>query len=164
MRYLAFISLFVSSYAFAMDDKGAAIDIASDTLEINQNRGTALFSGHVQAQHEGVKFASEELEVFYGSSNNKSDNLGTSVNRIQARTNVAIEYNGDTATGDKADYSVAKNIITLTGNVVLTQGESILKGSELVYNLKTGSMKIDSASDEKTGKGRVKARFSAPKK
>ena len=59
-----------------------------------------------------------------------------------------------------------KGVITLSGNVTLTQGDSILKGKRLEIDLKTGknTMKGESDSIGKTTEdGRVKGLF-VPKK
>jgi lipopolysaccharide export system protein LptA len=54
-------------------------------------------------------------------------------------------------TGDWAKIDVAKDLLTVGGNVVLTQGSSVLRGQQLDVNLKTNRTVM-------TG-GRVKGQF-----
>jgi lipopolysaccharide export system protein LptA len=85
---------------------------------------------------------------------------GTKITRIYARGDVVINSDQDqTTTGDLADYDVPGQMVTVSGNVVLTQGKNVLRGDRLVINLTTGESRFDPGS---TGSGkppRVKALF-----
>ena len=50
--------------------------------------------------------------------------------------------------------------MTIGGNVVLTQGENVIKGDRLVIDLKTGRSRFEHTGDPATGKRpRVKGLF-----
>ncbi len=48
------------------------------------------------------------------------------------------------------------NTVTLTGNVVMTQGQNVLRGDKLVVNLTSGVSRVESG---KNGNGRVEGLF-----
>ena len=48
------------------------------------------------------------------------------------------------------------NTVTLTGNVVMTQGKNVLRGDRLVVNLTSGVSRVESG---KNGHGRVQGLF-----
>ena len=48
-----------------------------------------------------------------------------------------------TATGDRAIFDMAKNLVTLAGNVVLTQGDNVVRGDRLVVDLTTKRGRVE---------------------
>ncbi len=63
--------------------------------------------------------------------------------RMEAKGGVKVTQKDQIATGDSADYDVRANTITLNGNVVVTRGEDVLRGSRLVVDLTSGVSKVD---------------------
>ena len=49
-------------------------------------------------------------------------------------------------------------LVTVGGNVVLTQGENVLKGDRLVIDLKTGESRFENSGNDAAG-GRIRALF-----
>jgi len=85
---------------------------------------------------------------------------GTKITKIYAKGDVVINSDQDqTTTSEWAIYDVPGQMVTVGGNVVLTQGKNVLKGDRLVINLTTGESRFDPGT---TGLGkppRVKALF-----
>lgn len=145
------------------------IEIQSDTLEVMQQDKIALFKGNVEAQQGTMHLKSDEMRVYYKEKQGTKDktakpaesptaDLATqnSISKIDVRGNVFLSTPDETAQGDKGLYDVDKSTITLTENVVLTRGKNILKGSWLIYDLKTGHSEMK--SDEAVGKDGKKQR------
>jgi len=85
---------------------------------------------------------------------------GTKITRIYARGDVVINSDEDqTTTGDLADYDVPGQMVTVSGNVVLTQGKNVLKGDRLVINLTTGESRFDPGTANSAKPARIKAIF-----
>ena len=85
---------------------------------------------------------------------------GTKITRIYARGDVVINTDQDqTTTGDLADYDVPGQMVTVSGNVVLTQGKNVLKGDRLVINLTTGESRFDPGTANSAKPARIKAIF-----
>jgi lipopolysaccharide export system protein LptA len=65
---------------------------------------------------------------------------------MEAKGGVVVTQKDQIATGDRGDFDVQSNIVILTGNVVLTKGQDVLKGERLWVNLTDGVSKMDSGS------------------
>ena len=61
-----------------------------------------------------------------------------------------------TATGETGVFDMKTNTVTLTGKVVMTQGQNVLRGDRLVVDLTTGVSRVESG---KNGQGRVQGLF-----
>ena len=62
---------------------------------------------------------------------------------MEARGGVIVTQKDQTATGDTGLFDVKTNTVTLTGNVVVSQGTSVMRGERLVVNLTTGVSTVD---------------------
>ncbi len=75
----------------------------------------------------------------------------------------AIEASGDvyyvtpteTIRGDRAVYTVSNATVVVTGDVILRQGQNVLTGSRLSYNVDTGQARIEGGGQG----GRVRGVF-----
>jgi len=136
------------------------IDINADQLEIKQDRNLAIFKGNVIAEQGSIKLRAEKLKVWYKqSSENSSQNdimAGGTIIRIDAIDDVFVSSASETAKGDFGVYEIAKQQLTLTGTVILTRGDNVLRGKKLVMNMATGQSQLSG--------GRVHGRFVPPKR
>jgi lipopolysaccharide export system protein LptA len=90
---------------------------------------------------------------------NSGSSGGTQITKILAKGDVVITSENDqTTTSDWALYDVPAQLVTVGGNVVLTQGQNVLKGDRLVIDLKTGESRFDNTGDTEAG-GRIRALF-----
>ena len=63
--------------------------------------------------------------------------------RIEARGKVIVtSKNGQNATGDWADFDVKSNKVIVGGDVVLTQGKNVVRGTRLLIDMVTGESTI----------------------
>ncbi len=84
---------------------------------------------------------------------------GNQISKIEARGEVVITTDQDqTTTSDWALYDVPAQLVTVGGNVVLTQGKNVLKGDRLVIDLKTGESRFENTGNGSTG-GKIRALF-----
>ncbi len=84
---------------------------------------------------------------------------GNQITKIEARGNVIITSEQDqTTTGDWTLYDVPAQLMTVGGNVVLTQGKNVLKGDRLVIDLKTGESRFENTGNTASG-GKIRALF-----
>ena len=136
------------------------IDINADQLEIQQDKNLAIFKGNVIAEQGHIKLRAEQLQVWYkqSSENSSQDDImaGGTIIRIDAIDNVFVSSASETAKGDFGVYEIAKQRLTLTGTVILTRGENVLRGKKLVMNMTTGQSQLSG--------GRVHGRFVPPKR
>lgn len=131
----------------AQPNPDAPVEITSETLNVDRNAGTAIFEGDVLVVQGQLRMTSDEVFVSYieDASTGK-----TAVEEIIATGNVVLVNGAEAAEGEKAVYSPIKNSVTMTGEVLLTQGPSTIAGDTLVVDLATG---------EGTMEGRVRTVF-----
>lgn len=141
-----------------MLDSDQPIEINADSLEVQQDKQLAVFRGNVDATQGRIKLKADELRVHYLDSKAGEEGVTGSIRRIDAVGKVFIWSPTETAQGDRGVYDVAAKRITLTGQVVLTRGQNVLRGKRLVMNTETGVSRMDA------GGGRVKGLFVPPKK
>jgi lipopolysaccharide export system protein LptA len=141
-------------------DTDQPIDINADDLEIRQDQNLAIFTGNVIAVQGGFRLRAEQLRVWYrpasGQAGGDAANAGSTIIRIDAIDRVFVSSATETAQGDLGIYDVAKKRLTLTGAVVLTRGQNVLRGKKLVMDMVTGRSRISG--------GRVHGRFVPPKR
>lgn len=78
------------------------------------------------------------------------------VKHIDADGPVTLVSKDQIGTGDRGSYDKAENKVYLTGNVTLTQGDNVVKGERLVYDVTTGVATVQGGSAQG---GRVRSTF-----
>jgi lipopolysaccharide export system protein LptA len=130
--------------AFAGFDTGSdePIQIEADRLEVREPEKLAIYTGNVKVRQGETVLEAPELKVFYTGEPTTKGAPGAQVARIEAGPKVNVRSNDQTATGDTAVLDMTKDLVTMSGNVILTQGPNVVRGARLVVNLKTkqGSM------------------------
>lgn len=135
----------------------APVDLTADSLDVDDKKKVAVFRGDVEAAQDTFNIRCAELSAFYKGEAGlvdaadpgaaaKDGNKKTELTRIEARRDVHVtSKDGQTATGDWADFDAKTNKITMGGNVVLSKGKSMVRGTRLVIDMTTGESKIDTA-------------------
>ena len=163
------------------------IDIESDVLVVHDKEKYATFKGNVKAVQGTTVLRAKELNVHYvggdklnpgakkegggevaaAPATQLADAQGgaaaggqnAQITKIEAKGEVVITSDkNQTTTSDWAIYDLPAQQVTVGGNVVLTQGENVLKGDRLVIDLKTGESRFENSGNEAAG-GRIRALF-----
>ena len=160
-------------------DTSAPIDIESNSLEIHEAKKVAIFDGDVIAIQDGWTLQTSRLEVHYKDGEkskpgadakvtaakadekaSKAGGGGTQITLLKARGTVLIStQDGQSSSSKWARVDMREQKITIGGDVVLTQGENILKGDQLVIDLVTGKSRLVNPGDGPDRPGRVRALF-----
>lgn len=155
-------------------EQNQPIEIEAATLEVRDKSKMATFSGDVQVVQGDTTIKCQSLVVFYGAEHGsgrqtvataapQAANLppGTvvpqgahDIRRIEARGGVTVISKDQNASGDLGVYDLKKKTITLTGNVIVSQGKNVLRGDRVVVDTTTGNAHIESGA---TSRGRVRA-------
>ena len=69
--------------------------------------------------------------------------------RLEATGNVYFVTPDKTIRGDRATYDTASGVIVVTGDVILTQGENVMTGGRLTYNIRTEAARIEGGSADR---------------
>lgn len=123
------------------------VQIEAASLEVRDKENIATFTGNVHVIQGDTDLRTKKLVVFYesqeaGKGGMKAAQPGPSgasqIKRLEALGSVFVTQKDQTATGDNGVYDMKTNKITLTGNVVVTQGRSVLRGERLIVDRVTG--------------------------
>ncbi|MCQ0969024.1 lipopolysaccharide transport periplasmic protein LptA (plasmid) [Paracoccus sp. TK19116] len=144
-RAVLILSLLTTVPAFAQNvafggiraDTSAPVELAADSLQVNQSDGTAVFTGNVVIGQGEMRLSADEVTVVY------ADGDQQKIDRLQATGNVTLVNGPDAAEASEAEYDVATGNIALSGDVVLTQGQNVLRGDRMTVNLAEGSAQVD---------------------
>jgi len=137
------------------------VKIQAASFEVREKDKVATFTGDVHVVNGDTELRCKALTVFYDEDssgrNMKAAEPGPGgerqIKRIEAKGGVTVVQNDQHAAGDAAIFNMRENIVTLTGNVVVTKGADILRGQRLVVDLTNGVSKMD--------QGRVEGLFQA---
>lgn len=135
-------------------DADKPIGISADSIVADVKNQTATYAGNVVVSQGELRLRSDTLSI----QASKGE-----VRRIQAKGNVVLASAQGQATGAMADYDVTGRMVVMTGKVVLSQGQNVMRGSRLAVNLATGQAQL-SSSPGVTGSGRVEGLFVPAKK
>jgi len=146
--------------------RGKPVDIEADSLTINDKKNLAVFHGKVKANQGTMTMRSSKLNVNYSGGNKDTVGAGkdgakggSQITSIRAEGKVLINTAEDQATtSDWALFSAASQTMTIGGNVVLTQGDNVIKGDQLVIDLTTNKSRFVNAGGPSTRK-RVQGLF-----
>ena len=140
-------------------DTSLPIEITADFLEVQQEEQIAVFTGNVDAAQGELNLRADKLIVHYRSNAAESN----AISMIEAFGNVFLSSPTEIAQGEKGVYNLDTDKIELTGGVVLTRGESVIRGDRLDMDLASGRTRVSSTSaaaqQGDPGSGRVKALF-----
>ncbi|HAT87079.1 MAG TPA: hypothetical protein DCS30_14670, partial [Rhizobiales bacterium] len=140
-------------------DPDAPIEVEADQLDIYDKKKVAIFTGNVIAKQGETQLNTSTLTIHYS-----GGGAGTaqSITRLEANGGVIVSQKDQKATGNRAFVDMTKEQITLSGNVVLTQGKNVLRGKELFIDMRTGAARLASAAPANAAgqkKGRVQGLF-----
>jgi lipopolysaccharide export system protein LptA len=69
---------------------------------------------------------------------------GGNIRRAEARGEVTVVSKDQNATGDLGVYDMKTKTVTLSGNVVVSQGKNVVRGERVVVNTATGDARVES--------------------
>ena len=143
------------------------VHIEAATLEVRDKDKVATFSGNVKVTQGDTIMKCKSLLVFYegGEDADKGKTMQAAapgpggaqkIKRLEARGGVVVTQKDQTATGSLGIFDMKTQTVDLTGDVVMTQGQNMLRGDRLVVDLTTGVSRVESG---KNGTGRVQGLF-----
>jgi lipopolysaccharide export system protein LptA len=149
--------------------KDLPIQIDAKTLEVRDKSKIATFSGDVKVVQGDTTMHCDKLVVFYGQEIGIADNKqpvqtsadssavpgAQNIRRIEARGHVTVTDKDQSASGNIGVYDLRTKTITLTGNVVVSQGDDVIHGERVVVDTVTGNAHVEAAPG--TTQGRVRA-------
>lgn len=112
-------------------DTTLPVQVTADQLDVSQTDGKAVFIGNVTVVQGEMTLTAGRVEVEYNADR-------SAIARLFASEDVTIVSATDAAESREAVYTIDDGQVVMTGDVLLTQGASVLSGQKLVINLQTG--------------------------
>ncbi len=139
--------LTLTSFALAQ----SRVEITSDLFVMNEAVRQAEFTGNVVVVHPNVTVWAPKVLATYG------DGGTSDIKTFEASGgNVRLKTKDQDATGERAVFTPADQLLRLTGNVKVTNASGTVDANELVVNLETNVSTFTS-----TGGGRVTGIFTS---
>lgn len=117
-------------------DATAPVEIASESLTVNRESGSAVFTGDVVIAQRKLRLSADSVEVIYLEASGD-------ISRLLAEGHVIFVTENDAAQSDQAEYNLTDRRLVMTGNVILTQGASTIASDRMTVNLDTGEAQLD---------------------
>lgn len=117
-------------------DTSLPVEVTADQLKVDQRNGNAVFTGNVLVVQGEMRLSAASIRVEYTEDGKKID-------KIYADGDVLLVSATDAAKADAAVYTIATGGVVLTGNVLLTQGETAIASERMVIDLKSGTGQLD---------------------
>lgn len=114
-----------------------SVNIEAGEMEIIDADKRAVFRGDVVAKRSSETINAQEMVVEYIDVKQADGSSKSEVDTMDCTGGVTITTPTQTITGNRAIFKVRKDELVVTGNVKVVQGKTVLRGPELVANLKT---------------------------
>lgn len=119
------------------------VEISADLFTVEEGRREAVFTGSVVVTHPSVTVWAPKVVATYGEG-------GTSdIETFVASGNVRLKTKEQDATGERAVFTPADQLLRLTGNVEVTNASGTVNAAELVVNLETNVSTFTSKGGER---------------
>jgi len=107
------------------------VEITADNFTIDETSHEAVFTGNVVVVHPSVTVHAPHVVATYGEGGT------TDIETFEATGDVKLETDEQTATGERAVFTPADQLLRLTGNVLVVNASGTVGAEELVVNLDT---------------------------
>jgi lipopolysaccharide export system protein LptA len=163
-------------------NKNEPVKIEANKLEVRDKEKLAVFTGNVFVQQGDTTMRSPELRVYYEADTAKpkgkkaaepattgatpvvatkteggkvaatEKDVSQKIKKIEALGGVIVTSKEQKATGNRADFMMKENIVILTGNVVVSQGQNVMRGDRLVVELNSSRAHMEAGTAGKPGR------------
>lgn len=127
------------------------IDVSADELEVRQADCAATWRGSAEAVQGQSRLRASTIRLY--NAKNAEGRCGA-LERMEAEGGVIYVTPAQRVRGDRAVYSAAADTITLTGNVVVAQGQDVVQAGRLVIKVSTGQADMTSTGEGRSGRVR----------
>lgn len=109
-------------------DSDLPVEVTADSLSVNQNDGSAVFSGNVSISQGDMKMTADKVDVHY-----HAESQG--IARLVATGDVLLIQGQDIAEAQAADYNIDNGTVRMTGDVTVVQANNTITADEMIVNL-----------------------------
>ena len=117
-------------------DTTAPVEVTAESLRVNQDTGEAVFTGNVLIGQGEMRLSADSVTVVY------AEGGQSRIRSLNATGGVTLVSGPDAAEATEAAYDVEKGTVVLTGDAIVTRGESVLAGDRIEVSLKDGTASV----------------------
>lgn len=117
-------------------DTSAPVEVTADSLRVDQATGQAVFTGNVLIGQGDMRLSAATVTVVYG------DGGQQRIKTLDASGGVTLVSGGDAAEAGAAVYDIESGQVVLTGDAIVTRGDSVIAGDRIEVNLKDGTAAV----------------------
>jgi len=141
------VSAFAAAPAHAqLSESGGPISYSANNLEYFDSERRLVLVGNVDivqgAQNE-ARLRADRVTLYFSNSSGSTASGGAAqqglasgdIERMVAEGEVYFIRPAQDARGDRAEYNVAQDSVTFTGNVIIMSEENVIRGNTLVLNI-----------------------------
>jgi len=147
MTILCSASVWSASQDLSKTAVGDPIDITAAKLDVDEQAGTAVFTGQVVVKQGDMTVYAERLVVY-------RDQKSNQIIKIEASGGVRVVQQDRIGTAQQATFYQQEEKLVLVGNAKIKQGQNLVSGDEISLFLKENRSLVKSVED-----GRVRAVF-----
>ncbi|MEM7702570.1 MAG: LptA/OstA family protein [Pseudomonadota bacterium] len=162
MALMGDMELSAQGAGFASHNTRAPVNVDAGRIVAQDRQDRVVFAGNVVVTQANLTVRSQRMQLNYISASELE------LERLTATGGVTVTRGNERATGNSAVYDFGRRLITLAGDVKLSQGANSLTGGRLVIDLDTGISSVDGRASggssvvEGSPDGRVRGTFSVP--
>ncbi|SEK79600.1 lipopolysaccharide export system protein LptA [Roseovarius nanhaiticus] len=124
------------AFGSAAEDSDLPVEVTAQNLDVNQNDGTAIFTGNVVVGQGQMRLSAPRVLVVYLAD-------GTGIARLEASGGVTLVSGEDAAEAAGADYDVQTGMIEMAGDVLLVQGPAALTADRMSVDTVAGTARMN---------------------
>lgn len=126
------------------------VDITANELEVIDPQHMTVWRGDVDVIRGQDRLRADKLNVYFSAkraggapapgagAGGPGSTWGNKIDHMVAEGHVFFVSPTQTARGDHAYYDLGNNTVTVTGDVIVVQGQNVIHGDKLIINQKTG--------------------------
>lgn len=153
------LMLFWGNQVFALsNDKDQPIDIAADSVDMNEAKGISIYKGDVELNQGSIRLLADKVTIYNRAKKpHKVVAIGRQVKFRQLPDNSKHYIQGR---ANRAEYLVDSEELTLIGNAELKQAKDTFRSDRIIYDRVRSVVKAGAAAK---GKERVKITIDSAK-
>lgn len=117
-------------------DTSLPVEVTADSLQVDQANGAATFDGNVLIAQGDMRLSAGRVLVVYAQTAGR-------IAELRATEGVTFVTPGEAAEAQQAVYDISSGQLVLTGDVILTQGPTVLSAGRMTVDLTSGTGQMD---------------------
>jgi len=123
------------AFGNTQQDSSLPVEVTADNLNVNQDDGTAIFTGNVLIGQGEMRLSAPRVLVVYNQDQSR-------IKRLEATGGVTLVSGEDAAEAKQADYNMDDGVIEMEGDVLLVQGPQALTGDRMYVDTRAGTARV----------------------